>query len=58
MGPSVKVYSNGSAPLNKMAAMPIYGKKTLKKFLQNQESFEAEFWYTSSGIQGLQSLFK
>ena len=33
-GPSVKVglkiCSNGSAPLNKMAAMPIYGKSTLK----------------------------
>ena len=32
MGPSVKgfltVCSNGSAPLNKMAAMPIYGKTT------------------------------
>ena len=47
MGPPVKrgliIYSNGSAPLNKMAAMPIYGKKKhLKYLLQNQESFEAE----------------
>ena len=29
-----------------MAAMSIYRKKTLKDFLQNQESFEAESWYT------------
>ena len=32
MGPSVKrvliIYANGSAPLNKMAAMPVYGKNT------------------------------
>ena len=52
--PSVKriliIYSNGSAPWNKMAAMPICGKKKKKKkkkkktlkifLLQNQESFE------------------
>ena len=35
MGLSVKgvlsICSNGSVPLNKMAAMPIYGKKTNKK---------------------------
>ena len=34
MGPSVEgvllVCSNGSVPLNKMAAMPIYGKKNFK----------------------------
>ena len=38
MGPSVErmltICSNGSAPLNKMAAMPIYGR-TLKNLLQN-----------------------
>ena len=32
MGPSLKgmltIYLNGSTPLNKMAAMPIYGKNT------------------------------
>ena len=32
MGPSVKgiltICSNGSAPFNRMAAMPIYGEKT------------------------------
>ena len=47
MGPIVErvlpVCSNGSALLNKMAAMSIYGKKTLKNLLlQNQESFGAE----------------
>ena len=37
MGPFVKsilrIYSNGSASFNKMAAVPIYGKKHLKIFL-------------------------
>ena len=37
---------NGSAPLNKMAAIPIYGK-TLKKSLFS--SFEPESWYNSTG---------
>ena len=36
MGPSVKrvltIYSNGSAHLNKMATMPIYGRKHFKIF--------------------------
>ena len=53
MGPSVKgvlsISSNGSAPLNNMAT--IYGKKTLKNLLQNQESFDAESLYISSGTQ-------
>ena len=44
MGPSVErvwaIRLNGSAPLNKIVAMPIYGKK----LLQNQESFETEIW--------------
>ena len=35
------ICSNGSASLNKMSTMPIYGKITLKNF-QNQESFKAE----------------
>ena len=53
LGPSVErvltISSNGSAPLNKMAAMPI------KIFLlKNKVSFEAESWYISSGIQDLQ----
>ena len=52
MGLSVKrvltICSNGSAPLNKIAAMSIYGKNLL---LQNQESFEAESWYIASGTR-------
>ena len=60
MGPSVEVVlrncSNGFALMNKMAAMPMYGK-TLQN-LQNQESFEAESWYIASGTQGLPSMYK
>ena len=62
MGPSVKRVlpscSNGSAPSNKMAAMPIYGKTLKNLLLQNQESFGAESWYIASRAQGLPSLFK
>ena len=62
-GPSVEriltICSNGSAPLNKMAAMPIYGKKNLKNLLlQNQESFGADSWYIASWTQDLPGLFK
>ena len=56
IGPSIErifiICSNGSVPLNKMAAMPIYGKKkkpTKNHLLQNQESFEAESWYIARG---------
>ena len=55
MGPSAErvlpICSNGSVPLNKMAAMSICGKNSScpeqKKTLlvQNQESFVAESWY-------------
>ena len=49
----------GFALLNKMAPMPIYGKKHLKIFLlQNQESFETESGYIASGTQNIPSLFK
>ena len=55
MGPSVEgmltICSNCSAPLNKMAAMPIYGKTLKNLRLQNKESFEAESWYTASGTR-------
>ena len=46
--------------LNKMDAMPIYGKKkTLKSlFIQNKECFEADSWYTALQVQGLLILFK
>ena len=54
------ICSKGSALLNKMATMPIYGKKkkTLKNLLWNQENLEAESWYIAYGTQGLLSLFK
>ena len=63
MGPSVEgiltVCSNGSTPLNKMASMPIYGKKLLKILPhQNQESFKAESVCIALGTQGLPSLFR
>ena len=46
------IYSNGSAPLNKMATMTIYGKKNTKNhLLQNQESFKAESWCISSKLK-------
>ena len=42
-------------PLNKMAAMPRYGKNMLKNLLlQNQDSFEAESLYIVSETQGYQ----
>ena len=54
----LKICSNGSASLNKMASMPIYGKKTLKNLLQNKESFEAESWYIASGSQSTNFFFQ
>ena len=36
-----------------------HGKKTFKNLLlQNQESFEAESWYTASGTEALLIFFK
>ena len=60
MGPSVErvltVCSNGSTPLNKMAAVPIYDKNE-NNSLQKQESFETESWDIASGTQVISSLF-
>ena len=56
MGPVERVLSissTGSALLNKIAAMPIYGK-TLN-FFSRTKSFEAETWYIASETQGLPS---
>ena len=50
------ICSNSFAPLIKMAAMHICGK-TLKN-RQNQEIFEAKYWYITSETQGLPSMFK
>ena len=38
----LKFFSNGSALMNEMAAMPIHSKNTKNLLLQNQEMFEAE----------------
>ena len=45
------VCSNGSALLNKMAAMPIYGNTFKFHLLQHQDRFEAESWYIASGLK-------
>ena len=49
MGPPVEglliICLNGFALVNKMAAMPIYGKTLKNLLVQNQESFQAESWY-------------
>ena len=47
------ICSNGSAPSNKMAAMPIYGKTLKNLLLQNQKSFES--WYIASRTQSIPS---
>ena len=45
--------------MTKMAAMPIYGVKTLKNLLlRNQKADDLETWYAASGAQVLPSLFK
>ena len=41
-----------------MAAMPIYRKPIKNLLLQDQEGFEAEFWYIASGTQELPLLLK
>ena len=55
MGTSVEriltICLNGSFPLNKMAAMPIYGKSTLKSTSPDQDSFEAVSKYIASGLK-------
>ena len=45
---------NGTAPFNKMGAMPLYGKN----IFHVQESFDAESWYIASGTQGLPNCSK
>ena len=44
--------------MTKMAATPIYGKKTFKDLLQNQKADDLETWYVALGMWGLPSLFK
>ena len=54
MGLSVEKVLTVCLVLRKMAAMPIYDKKT-KLLLLNQDSFEAESWYTASGSPSSQA---
>ena len=60
MGSSVEValtiWSNDFALLNKMAALPKFGKTLENLLLQIQEIFEAESWYIESGTQSLPSM--
>ena len=57
MGSSVRrvltICLNGSAPLNKVTVMPIYGKTIKNLLLQNQDSFETVSLYIAFGTQGL-----
>ena len=54
-----KVPSNVPGHNTKMAAMPIYGKKTFENLLlQNQKDDDLGTWYVASGMLGLSSLFK
>ena len=54
----LKIYTNSHGPLDKMAAMPIYGKTLKTLLLQNQESFGADSWYMASETKGLPILIK
>ena len=60
-GPSVErvltIFSNGCPSLNKMAAMTIYGKITLKSSPAEPKTSMAETWYIALRTQGLPSLF-
>ena len=47
----MKVYSRGLGHMTKMAATPIYGKKTFKNFhLQNQRANDLVAWYVALGL--------
>ena len=55
----MKMCSNGPGHMTKMAATPIYGKKTFKNLLlQNQKADDLGTWYVALGMRGLPSLFK
>ena len=61
MGPSFerifKICLIGSAPFNKIAAIPYLVETLQNLLLQNQESFQVESWYKALGIQGLPIFF-
>ena len=55
----MKICSNVSGHMTKIAFRPIYGKNLKKNlFLRNQETDDLETWYTASGTQVLLGLFK
>ena len=60
MGPSVErmltICSNISVPLQKMTAMPIYGKTLKNLLLQNYERSEAESGCTASGTKFIEKM--
>ena len=55
MGLSVKgkltICSNGSAPLNKMAAMTIYGRKHIKIFTSTKKAFRLNLGIQHLGLK-------
>ena len=54
----MNIYINELGHITKMAAMPIYGKKTLKNLLlQDKLTDDLETWYVASGTQVLPRLF-
>ena len=54
-----KIYAKYFGHMTKMAAMPIYGKKTFKNLLlQNQKADDLGTWYIALGMWDLPSLFK
>ena len=53
------IHTNGLSHMTKMAAMPIYGKKTLYYLLlQNQMADCNEIWYAALGIKAQYNIFK
>ena len=52
-----KVCSNGPGLITKIAATPIYDKKTFKNLLHQKADYLGT-WYVTFGVWGLPSLFK
>ena len=51
----MKIYINALGHMTKMAAMPLYGKKTLKTFFSRTNGLMT--WYVASGTQVLPRFF-
>ena len=55
----IKVYIIGPGHRTKVAATPIYGKKTFKNFrFHNRKSYDLETWHAASVTQTLQNLIQ